>query len=125
MNTKFALFGGCLGNGTTVCNKAVEEYGESKKIAHISNTGHITWYIPPPEPYVPAADIETIQMWSKNAREEFLSHWSELSDLEKYQIILEEIPLSKLLQHHLSEKLKECRDLHKKVDLLETVYFIG
>lgn len=33
----FKLFLGCLGNGVTVCNSAVMEYGDFKKVAHISN----------------------------------------------------------------------------------------
>ena len=42
----FELFMGCLGNGLTVCNKAVEEHGDYKQIAHISPAGNIKWYIP-------------------------------------------------------------------------------
>ena len=41
MAGKFELFCGCLGNGTTVCNKAVTENGDYKKIAHISEGGNI------------------------------------------------------------------------------------
>lgn len=44
---KFELFMGCLGNGTTVCNKAVEEHGDYKHIAHISPAGKITWRVKP------------------------------------------------------------------------------
>lgn len=44
---KFELFMGCLGNGTTICNKAVEEHGDYKHIAHISPAGKITWYVKP------------------------------------------------------------------------------
>ena len=33
----FKLFLGCLGNGVTVCNSAVMEYGDFKKVDHISN----------------------------------------------------------------------------------------
>lgn len=40
---KFELFMGCLGNEITVCNKAVEENGDYKIIAHIANCGKITW----------------------------------------------------------------------------------
>lgn len=36
---KFELFMGCLGNGITVCNKAVMEHGDYKYIAHIRETG--------------------------------------------------------------------------------------
>lgn len=39
MKGKFELFMCCLGNGVTVCNKAVMEYGDYKHIAHISDSG--------------------------------------------------------------------------------------
>ena len=42
---KFELFIVYLGNGATVCNKAVEENGDYKKIAHIAECGKITWYV--------------------------------------------------------------------------------
>ena len=42
----FELFMGELGNGLTVCNKAVTEHGDYKQIAHISNGGKIKWYVP-------------------------------------------------------------------------------
>lgn len=42
---KFELFMGCLGNGVTVCNKAVTEHGDYKTIAHISEHGHIKLYV--------------------------------------------------------------------------------
>lgn len=41
---EYDLFFGCLGNGMTVCNKAVEEHGDYKKIAHISHDRKITFY---------------------------------------------------------------------------------
>lgn len=43
---KFELFMGSLGNGLTVCNKAVMEHGDYKQIAHVSPAGNIKWYIP-------------------------------------------------------------------------------
>ena len=53
---KFELFMGCLGNGITVCNKAVQENGDYKKIAHIGETGKIKWYVDPAS-YVPGNDL--------------------------------------------------------------------
>lgn len=44
---KFELFMGCFGNGITVCNKAVQEHGDYKVIAHIAECGKITWYVNP------------------------------------------------------------------------------
>lgn len=43
----FELFICSLGNGLTVCNKAVIEHGDYKYIAHIANCGKITWYVEP------------------------------------------------------------------------------
>lgn len=56
---KFELFMGHLGNGTTVCNKAVMEHGDYKTIAHISPAGNITWYVKPD--YVPGSDLLKIE----------------------------------------------------------------
>ena len=44
---KFDLFLGCLGNGITVCNKAIQENGDYKIIAHIREIGKIKWYVNP------------------------------------------------------------------------------
>ena len=119
----FKLFGGCLGNGTTVCNKAVMENGDYKTIAHISNGGRIKWYIQNPESYVPEKDMNIIKGWADTAHEKFLEEWNKLPDIRKYEKILDAIPYSVLLEHPLKETLKACTDLHKKVELLEKIYF--
>lgn len=122
MARKFELFGCCLGNGTTVCNKSVMEHGEYKTIAHISEGGHITWYIKNPESYVPEKDMKTINQWCKDARNKFMSYWGVLSDIRKYEIILDSIPFTVLLEHPLKEGLKTCINLHEKVAMLEKIY---
>lgn len=58
MAGKFELFCGCFGNGTTVCNKAVTENGDYKKIAHISEGGNIRLYVA--ESYIPADEMDEI-----------------------------------------------------------------
>lgn len=123
MAKNFELFGGCLGNGTTVCNKAVEENGDYKIIAHISNGGKISWRIKNPESYVPAEDMKTINEWADTAREKFMAAWNCLPDLKKYEKMLDTIGHLSLLNHPLKERLKACTDLHEKVELLETIYF--
>lgn len=55
----FELFMGCLGNGLTICNKAVMEHGDYKQIAHISPAGNIKWYVP--VGYVPGPDLLRIE----------------------------------------------------------------
>lgn len=55
----FELFMGFLGNGVTVCNKAVEEHGDYKQIAHISNAGNIKFYVPASS--IPGPDLHRIE----------------------------------------------------------------
>ena len=55
----FELFMGCLGNGVTVCNKAVEEHGDYKQVAHISNGGNIKFYVPASS--IPGPDLLHIE----------------------------------------------------------------
>lgn len=65
----FELFMGCLGNGLTVCNKAVMEHGDYKQIAHISPAGNIKWYIPVSS--VPGPDLLRIEHTADTMRENF------------------------------------------------------
>ena len=60
----------CLGNGTTLCNKAVYENRDYKTIGHISNAGNIKLYVKPD--YIPLKDMERIQNAAANARNDFL-----------------------------------------------------
>ena len=124
MATKnFELFGACLGNGTTLCNKAVMENGDYKVIGHISNGGKVKFYISNPETYIPDEDMKTIARWSEAAETKFREYWFKLPDIERYQKMLDAIPYSVLLEHPLKETLKACTDLREKVTLLETIYF--
>ena len=119
----FELFGCRLGNGTTVCNKAVMENGDYKKIAHISDGGRIKWYVKNPESYVPADNMKTIQEWADAANKEFMEYWNRLPDLNKYEKMLDTVPYTVWLCCPLKEQLKNCTDLHEKVLLLEKIYF--
>ena len=67
---QFELFMCCLGNGTTLCNKAVYENRDYKTIGHISNAGSIKLYVKPD--YIPLKDMERIQNAAANARNDFL-----------------------------------------------------
>ena len=123
MSKNFILFGGCLGNGTTLCNKAVMENGDYKVIGHISEGGKIKFFIDNPETYIPDEDMKTIISWSEAAEKKFKEWWFTLPDIQRYQKMLDAIPYSVLLEHPLKETLKACTDLHKKVELLEKIYF--
>lgn len=90
---KFKLFMGCLGNGITVCNKAVEEHGDYKHIAHISDRGNIKFYVK--ENYIPETALNTIKETAQRERKKFLNDfWNTKTDIQKYSILLDALPYS-------------------------------
>ena len=84
---KFKLWMGYLGNGITVCNSMVKESGDYKTIAHISNTGRIQYYVS--NGYIPACDVKRIEEAAERQRQEFLSYWNSLNDIQKYEKLLD------------------------------------
>ena len=66
----FELFMCCLGNGTTLCNKAVTECGDYKTIGHISNAGNVKLYVKPD--YIPEKDMQTIRRVATQDRNRFI-----------------------------------------------------
>ena len=87
--SSFELFIGYLGNGATVCNKAVYENGDYKHVAHISVAGNVKLYVQPG--YIPNEDMEKINELAarhKKETEERLD--KELKDDYHYGLILEE-----------------------------------
>ena len=87
MKGKFELFMGCLGNGITVCNKAIMEHGDYKHIAHISNSGKIKYYVS--EGYIPVEDMRRIEQAAAGSRKTFLNEWNKQSDIRKYEKLLD------------------------------------
>ena len=84
---KFKLWMGCLGNGITVCNSAVEESGDYKHIAHISGNGKIKLYVS--ENYIPVEDMRRIEQAAAEQRKTFLNEWNKQSDIRKYEKLLD------------------------------------
>lgn len=84
---KFELFMGCLGNGVTVCNKAVMEHGDYKKVAHISEHGHIKLYVP--EDYIPEEAMQRIKKAADSQKVEFMQKWNVKTDIQKYSYMLD------------------------------------
>ena len=84
---KFKLWMGCLGNGITVCNSAVEESGDYKHIAHISDNGKIKLYVS--ENYIPVEDMQRIERTAAEQRKTFLNEWNKQSDISKYEKLLD------------------------------------
>lgn len=113
MTGKFELFCGCLGNGTTICNKAVTENGDYKKIAHISEGGNIRLYVA--ESYIPAAEMKKIKAMANGDKAEFMKRFETLPEVEQYGKILDRVQHQKFMEfvgdkRPLAEKLPSMRE---------------
>lgn len=93
---KFDLFLGCLGNCITVCNKAVEENGDYKKIAHIAECGKITWYVNP-STYVPGDALLRIEHCADVQREEWEKWLDSMPETQRYEKLLDAVPTNIML----------------------------
>ncbi len=113
---KFELFMGCLGNGITVCNKAAEEYGDYKTIAHIGNNGKIKWYVS--EDYTPEEDKKRIERAVQEQREKYLKWWNKFSVVEKYERLLD------MVSHSIFMEIVRDKEntIEQKVAKLEGEY---
>lgn len=116
MNRNFELFMCCLGNGITVCNKAVMEYGDYKTIAHIGNNGKIKYYVS--EGYIPVEDMQRIEQTAAEQRQKFIIHWNKLTVIQKYEKLLDRLTISEFVE---ATKDKE-NTLTDKVKYLEEKY---
>ena len=91
----FKLWMGCLGNGITVCNSAVEEHGDYKQIAHISDNGKIKLYVS--KSYIPVEDMQRIEQIAADSRKTFLNEWNKQSDARKFEKLLDMCSMSDLI----------------------------
>ena len=112
----FKLWMGCLGNGITVCNSAVEVSGDYKYIAHISDNGKIKLYVS--ENYIPVEDMQKIEQAAAEQRKTFLNEWNKQSDIRKYEKLLDMLYLSDLTEIIDNRELS----LAEKVKQLEAKY---
>lgn len=93
---KFDLFMCCLGNGTTVCNKAVVENGDYKVIAHISECGRINWRVDPSK-YVPGPDLLKIEHVADVQRVKWEKWLDSMPESRQYEILLDKVPTNIML----------------------------
>lgn len=115
---QFELFMCCLGNGITVCNKAVKEHGDYKIIAHISNGGNIKLYVK--ESYIPDEAMEEIKKSAAQNASQFRASFEKYSDMQQYEKILDELSYKKYRevvsdQRPLTEKLSELRKYYYSI----------
>lgn len=116
----FELFMCCMGNGISVLNSAVTEYGDYKYIAHISETGNIKYYVA--DDYIPEESKKKIENAAENQRQEWENFFSNLPDIKQYNYILEHLPLNdfmlfikdddKPLKEKIAEGKKKLLQIH-------------
>lgn len=114
---KFELFMCCLGNGTTVCNKAVLENGDYKIIAHISDFGKVKFRVP--AGYIPNDAMEKIKAVAKADRQKFLTEWNKKTVCKKYEIVMDKLPMNDFLRL-VKDK---CLTMEEKVSRAERILF--
>lgn len=116
MAGKFELFCCYLGNGTTICNKAVMENGDYKMIAHISEGGNVQLYVS--ESYIPAAEMEKIKAMANRDKAEFIKRFENLPEVEQYGKILDRVPNQKFM-----EFVSDKRPLQEKLPAMREYYY--
>ena len=115
---KFELFMGCLGNGITVCNKAVNENGDYKTIAHIRETGKIKWYVDPVS-YVPGDDLLKIEHVANVQAGKWEEWFSSMPEIKQYEYLMDRIPLNDFLE---IVKRKDL-DLWQTIQIAKQAYY--
>lgn len=119
---KFDLFVGCLGNGTIVSNMAITEFGDYKRVAHISEHGHIKFYVS--ENYIPVEAMKRIKEIAEADKQRFLKEWNKKDYLDKWEYMMD-IPTIGCGYSVVSLIDRDNRHLPMKerVELMERVFF--
>jgi hypothetical protein len=91
---------GHLGNGTTVCNSAVddEETRDFKMIAHINDAGVMTWYVKPHS--VPDDARAVIERHAEQEHLRWLESWHKTPAIRQYERLLDWMNISELVAYH-------------------------
>lgn len=113
---KFEVFYGCLGSITMVCNKAVMENGDYKRIAYISEGGNIRLCVA--ESYIPADAMKNIKAMAKRDAAKFQKRFENLSLIEQYGKIIDRVPHEKFMEY-----VGDKRPLEKKLPAMREYYY--
>lgn len=79
---KFELFVGYFGNGATVCNSAVYDHGDYKKVAHISPAGNIKLFVR--SGYIPADAMIKIENIARNHKQKTIDRLNIALTIDRY-----------------------------------------
>lgn len=114
---KFDLFMACMGNGVTICNRAVQEHGNYKMVAHIAECGKIKWYIDPKT--VPVDDLERIERTAAENRAKWEKHLSQIGESRTYFYLLDNVPHADFM--HVVCDMKETSTA-EQIEYLKAAY---
>lgn len=112
----FELFMGCLGNGITVCNKAIEKNGDYKTIAHIAENGNIKFYTEPGK--IPGKDLLKIEHTANVQYEKFKKWLYSLPEARRYQFLLD-----RMKHDDFMSALRMNGNMADKIAYLETKFY--
>lgn len=117
---KFLLFMCCLGNGITVCNKAVIENGDYKMIAHIADSGRIVWYVETES--IPGNDLLRIEHHANVMYEVWNKKINNMTKIKAYEYMLDLMPHNEFM--HIIKEMNDV-SLEEKIEYMKQVYYGG
>ena len=119
----FKLFMGCFGNGILVCNAGVMEYGDYKRIAHITTGGNVTWY--DKQTNIPESDLRRIKNTASQVKQKFQRDFEEKDNNWQYRCMLEMFDTQHFL-YYTSDEFKQGRSLEERLkDMRKYFYTIA
>lgn len=127
---KFELFIGYFGNGATVCNSAVYEHGDYKKIAYISPAGNIKLFVRPG--YIPADAMQKINNIAMDHKNKTLQRLNIALTIDRYDFeynfsrIMNEISNHTPYRNYIEliDNL-DNKTMPEKIDLIKEYYLLN
>lgn len=92
---KYDIMYACLGNGVTVCNRAITVNNDYPIIAHISEGGNVKYY-----ENIPEEIKRKIDDHAAGIKQQFQEKFCTLPKLKQLEIILDNCSISKSLEYH-------------------------
>lgn len=114
-NLEYDLMFCRLGNGTSVCNRAKEEYGDYQHIAHIDDCGAISWRVPANK--IAGYALEEIHDYAKKQEVEFRNKFMNLSKYRALDMLNNILSMKQFLRVY-----DDCKIVNKNIEEIYKVY---
>lgn len=96
------LFFGCYGNGTLVSDRTRSEYGDYKKVCHISDDGKIRWYASPDK--LDRESLNRIETAAQRQKDRYETWLYSLTETERKKVLLDRMTDAEFLEYCKSRK---------------------